>query len=327
MLRRSCLAPHAPTQHPQRHALFQTRCTVAGKVCKVIIDSGSSENVIAMDAVQKLQLKDEEHPHPYQLAWLQQNNELRVTRRALVTFSIGDAYRDQLYFDVVPMDACHLLLGRPWEYDRRVIHDGYLNTYTFKFNNRSFTLKPSTPTPQTPSTTKLLLLHKAPFEAAMRQEGHTFLLIPTPAESTTKKHIQPDFLPIIEEFADVFPDDLPPGLPPLRDIQHQIDLVPDASLPNRISPNEHEELRKQVETLVAKGFLRESLSPCAVPALLIPKKDGSWRMCVDSRAVNKITVRYRFPIPRLDDLLDQIGTARVFSKLDLRSGYHQIRIR
>ncbi|XP_026451937.1 uncharacterized protein LOC113352319 [Papaver somniferum] len=293
MLRRMCLAPRGTDINPQRHSLFHSKCTIGGKVCKFIIDSGSSENVIVEEVV-------------------------------------GDSYKDQIHCDVAPMDACHLLLGRPWLFDLRVQHDGYRNTYSFRFNNRNFTLQPSLPEKQhTPSSPVLFLQQKA-FEQTLREEGYVLILInsvvreplPSPPEH---------FQRLLEEFRDVFPNELPPGLSPLRYIQHRIDLIPDAIIPNRahnhMSPSEHEELRRQVEDLVLKGYLRESLSPCAVPALLIPKKDGSWRMCVDSRAINKITVRYRFPIPRLDDLLDQIGAATIFSKLDLRSGYHQIRIR
>jgi hypothetical protein len=93
-----------------------------------------------------------------------------------------------------------------------------------------------------------------------------------------------------------------------------------------LTHRENEEVKKQVHELLEKGLVRECLSPCAVPTVLIPKKDGGWRMCIDSRAINKINIKYRFPLPWMDDLMDCLSGASYFSNLDLKSGYHQIRM-
>ena len=133
---------------------------------------------------------------------------------------------------------------------------------------------------------------------------------------------------LMDEFKDVFPDTLPKGRPPKRDIVHEIrteeGAKPPSRPPYRLGPAEQDEMEEQVKDLFAQGFIRPSASPYGVPILFVPKKDGRWRKCIDYRALNKQTVKDQFPLPRIDALLERLGRATVFTKLDLASGYHQI---
>ncbi|GJY53446.1 putative reverse transcriptase domain-containing protein [Tanacetum coccineum] len=137
-------------------------------------------------------------------------------------------------------------------------------------------------------------------------------------------------VPIVRDFPEVFPEDLP-GLPPTRQVEFQIDLVPGAApvarAPYRLAPSKMKELSEQLKELSDKGFIRPSSSPWGAPVLFVKKKDGSFRMCIDYRELNKLTVKNRYPLPRIDDLFDQLQGSSVYSKIDLRSGYHQLRVR
>ncbi|GKB37683.1 putative reverse transcriptase domain-containing protein, partial [Tanacetum coccineum] len=136
-------------------------------------------------------------------------------------------------------------------------------------------------------------------------------------------------VPIVREFPEVFPEDLP-GLPPARQVEFQIDLVPGAApiarAPYRLTPAEMQELSTQLQELSERGCIRPSSSPWGAPVLFDKKKDGSFRMCIDYRELNKLTVKNRYLLSRIDDLFDQLQGSRVYSKIDLRSGYHQLRV-
>jgi hypothetical protein len=135
---------------------------------------------------------------------------------------------------------------------------------------------------------------------------------------------------VVRDYPDVFPDELP-GMPPDRDIEFAIELQPGTTpiskRPYRMPPAELAELKKQLQELLDKGFIRPSTSPWGCPALFVKKKDESLRTCVDYRPLNAVTIKNKYPLPCIDVLFDQLVGAKVFSKIDLRSGYHQIKIR
>ncbi|GJW70574.1 putative reverse transcriptase domain-containing protein [Tanacetum coccineum] len=137
-------------------------------------------------------------------------------------------------------------------------------------------------------------------------------------------------IPIVREFPDVFLEDLP-GLPPVRQVEFQIDLIlgaaPVARAPYRLAPSEMQELSNQLQELADQDFIQPSTSPWGAPILFVKKKDGSFRKCIDYRELNKLTIKNRYPLPRIDDLFDQLQGSSVYSKINLRSGYHQLRVR
>ena len=320
-----------------RTSIFYTYVKINGQVCKLIVDSGSCVNAVSDTMIPRLGLATHPHPTPYDVSWID-TTSLPVRLQSRVPVRIN-TYDDIVLCDVIPMKIGSIILGRPWLYDHDVQLAGRANTCSFMHRGRRVIWVPYTARPTArrlpPPRVGLMVVRGPEFQQSIRDEladtPVCFALaldVPTGADPPTPS---PEAEPILAEFGDVFPEDLPYELPPMRHIQHAIDLVPGASLPNlphyRMEPARYEQLWQQVQELLAKGLIQESLSPCAVPALLAPKKDGTWRMCCDSRAINKITVKYRFPIPRLQDLFDMMAGSTVFSKIDLRSGYHQVRIR
>ncbi|GKC22987.1 transposon ty3-I gag-pol polyprotein [Tanacetum coccineum] len=319
----------------QRNKIFQTKCLVKEKICSIIIDGGSCENLVSKALFKAFKLPTEPHPSPYQIGWIKKGLGLKVTKICKVPITIGKHYNELVTCDVVDMEACHVLLGRPWQHDMDATHQGKSNIYLFKWGGKTIAMLPlGVVSPKTKLENKTLVTLVASskeFQAKKKEMRVSYALVVKGMKDVMENVIPAVVKPLLAEFGKTMAKDTPNTLPPLRNIQHQIDLIPRASLPNlphyRMSPNKSKVLLEKIEELLKTDHIQESISPCAVLAFLTPKKGGNWRMFVVSRAINKITVGYRFPIPRLDDLLDQLARGRLFSKIDLRSGYHQIRIK
>jgi hypothetical protein len=208
-----------------------------GKVVKLVIDPRSCNNVVSDEAVRKLRLNTKRHPTPYRLKWLMKANEVTVSKRCLVSFSIGNKYMDTVWCDVVDMDMCQLLLGRPWQHDKAATNDEENNTYSFMVDKVKFTLLPN----------------QEPGPEPSQGDGQSFVAKQelTGKESSVKGMVPGLVKELLEGFSNVFQAKLLKEVSSLRDIQPQLDVVSGSSLPNHPhhnkSPKEYEELRRQVE--------------------------------------------------------------------------------
>ncbi|KAK1670589.1 hypothetical protein QYE76_058748 [Lolium multiflorum] len=291
------LTTHAIPNEDQRCNIFQTRAGINGKSIKVIIDGGSCHNLASTELCTKLNLPLRKHPHPYHVQWLSDNKNVKIQHTVTISFKIG-AYEDTVECDVVPMTVCHMLLGRPWQYDKKANHDGYTNAYSFKADGKSFILRPMTPSQVIADNAKALarakeahipsemrgerVIHQKESErhkpytsemksvliatkSEMREVHHNpstklhYVLIckGPPSETNNLTTLPSSLLSLLKEFQDVFPDELPHGLPPLRGIEHRIDLIPGAPLPNRATyrtnPEDTKEIQRQIQDLLEKG--------------------------------------------------------------------------
>ena len=305
----------------QRENIFHIRCDVLNNTCSLIIDSASCCNCCRTRMVEKLNLTLLPHPKPDKLHWLNEDGDLKVKHQVLVKFSTG-RYKDKVLCDVIPMEACHILLGRPWQFDRKTTHHGHTNEITLQHHSKTFVLHPLTPAQvasdkaqirarreeeSSTNSTKLskaskkkveevspskdvhhevLLSHKTLLQT-LHVEHPSYLLlchaVLTCLQHPSLKDLPPSVCALLHEFANLFPKDGPPSLPHFRGIERKIDFIPGASLPNRsahrTNPIETKEIETQVIELLDKGWVQKSLSPYVVPVLLVPKKDGKWRMC------------------------------------------------
>ncbi|KAG7674333.1 hypothetical protein KSW81_006127 [Nannochloris sp. 'desiccata'] len=314
------------------------RGSVNGQVVTILIDSGAAGNFISQDFVETFGITTKKKdPQNWTQALMADGTAYdldKFVHRATIKIQ---NYRDSVSLDVVPLDsAYHMILGQPWLSKINPSIDFSEKTITFTHRRRRHFWQ--CPRPDRPTTLKPLsavqlnrVLRKRPsakvYACYVRQTDDG---VESEVKETTAAGARKMAKDIMKDYEDVFPDNLPPGLPPERSVDHRIELEPGAQPTSRPdykkSLPEYDEMQRQINEMLENGEIQPSVSPYGSPVLFVKKQDGSLRMCIDYRALNKQTVKNRYPLPRIEEMLDRLGKAKYFTKLDLRSGYYQIRV-
>ncbi|KAH0669070.1 hypothetical protein KY289_023563 [Solanum tuberosum] len=287
----------------------------------VLFDPGSTFSYVSIYFAPRLGMRSESLTEPVHVSTLVGLSLVvdQMLRSCLVTIQGCDTRVNLILLDMVDFDV---ILGMDWLSPYHAVLDCYIKTVTLAMPSISPVLWQGAH-----SHTPTWIIS---FIRARRLVASGCLAYLAYVRDVSREGSSVDSVPVVREFADVFPTNLP-GLPPERNIDFLIELetgtLPISIPPYRMASAELRELSVQLEDLLGKGFIRPSVSPRGAPVLFVKKKDGIMRICIDYRQLNKVTVKNRYPMPRIDDLFDQLQGAAVFSKIDLRFGYHQLRIR
>ncbi|CAI7831433.1 unnamed protein product [Closterium sp. NIES-54] len=293
-----------------------------GQRLQALVDSGASHSVYDKETIDRLggELKSSSFS-----ATIVDGSKLPIYGETRLLLQIGPL-RWKPALPVINIKGLDVIFGRDFLKKFNPEINWVNRTANINNNGRKISLPKWDDTGNIPAETL------ARFENDVKRTTAGFMAIVNEADNGEKQtqELPPAVKKILEEFQDVLPDDLPDQLPPYRTHQHEIVEEPGSKptfrAPYRLSPTELADMKKQIEYLLEKKLIRPSTSPYGAPVLFTPKPDGNLRMCIDYRALNKQTIKNKYPIPRIDDLLDQLRSATVFSKLDLRSGYWQIRM-
>jgi hypothetical protein len=306
-----------PDQVPPRQRDERTMLTVDGTIegrrAHILIDSGASVDFVSENFVQRQQIATTKL-HPPLRVNLADGTIRQCDRRILrAEMDVSDR-KYEVNLTVLPLRHYDAVLGMTW-----------LRRYNPHIDWRQLTVTSSiVAAPITANATKRAFRRKR----KGLQQAYVVMVNGTATSTASDDGSQePAARRLLAEFQDVFPDELPVGLPPPRAIDHRIELLPDREPPSRpsyrMSAAEMDEVRKQLDDLLKHGFIQPSQSPFGAPILFVKKKDGKLRMCVDYRALNAITKKNKAQLPRMGELFDRLHGFRWFSKLDLRQGYNQ----
>lgn len=296
---------------------------VKGHKLDVMVDSGASASFISHEIVKRLRIPTSKKSHPITVAFANGQPEL-CTQYCHIRLKLAENYSPVIQFNVVQMKF-EAILGKRWL--ARTVPQPVIDLAKYTIRVGSDVLIQGYPHP-----THTPVLSAMQFKRYLKKDQAYLCIVKSNSQdaSPTFQVSKPQVQELLSKYQDVFPDELPKELPPSRSVDHKIEIIPGSEPPSRptyqLSLAEMDELRKQLDDLLQRGFIRPSKSPYGAPVLFVKKKEGDMRMCVDYRALNKQTIKNTYPLPRIDELLDRLHGAKVFSKIDLRSGYHQVRV-